>query len=73
MLPGVVIMPPGVVHIPPVPPGVACVLPLRLATSEPLTVVSGLAKHIPMEELKGKKVVVVCNMKPVSMRGKLIC
>lgn len=37
-----------------------------------LTVISGLAKHIPMEELRGKKVVVICNMKPVSMRGELI-
>ena len=36
----------------------------------PLTVISGLAKHIPMDDLKDKKVVVVCNMKPVSMRGK---
>ena len=41
------------------------------APQAPLTVISGLAKHIPMDDLKDKKVVVVCNMKPVSMRGKL--
>eukprot|EP00731_Ephydatia_muelleri_P032295 Em0023g802a len=39
-----------------------------VGTGTPLTVISGLAKHIPMDDLKDKKVVVVCNMKPVSMR-----
>jgi methionyl-tRNA synthetase len=34
-----------------------------------MQVVSGLAKHIPVEELVGKKVVVLCNLKPAKMRG----
>lgn len=33
------------------------------------TVVSGLVKFVPIEELKGRKVVVLCNLKPVKMRG----
>jgi len=33
------------------------------------TVISGLAKYIPLEELVGKKVLVLCNLKPVAMRG----
>ncbi|CAB3226702.1 unnamed protein product [Arctia plantaginis] len=33
------------------------------------TVVSGLVKFIPMEELKNKMVVILCNLKPVKMRG----
>ena len=35
----------------------------------PRTVISGLAKFIPIEELVGKKVIVVCNLKPSKMRG----
>ena len=35
----------------------------------PRTVISGLAKFIPIEKLVGKKVVVVCNLKPSKMRG----
>jgi len=33
------------------------------------TVVSGLAKYIPLDQMQGRRVVVVCNMKPISMRG----
>ncbi|OLY85251.1 tRNA-aminoacylation cofactor arc1 [Smittium mucronatum] len=36
---------------------------------EPRTVVSGLVNHIPIEEMLNKKVVLVCNLKPASMRG----
>ena len=35
----------------------------------PRQVVSGLAKHIELEALVDKKVVVVCNLKPAKMRG----
>lgn len=31
------------------------------------TVVSGLVKFVPIEELKGRKVVVLCNLKPVKV------
>ncbi|KAG7107368.1 tRNA-aminoacylation cofactor ARC1 like protein [Verticillium longisporum] len=33
------------------------------------TVCSGLNGLIPLEEMQGRKVVVVCNLKPVKMRG----
>ena len=32
--------------------------------------VSGLVGLVPLEELRGSKVIMVCNMKPVGMRGK---
>ena len=35
----------------------------------PRTIISGLAKFIPLESLIGRKVVVVCNLKPSKMRG----
>ena len=31
--------------------------------------VSGLAKYIPLEELAGRRVVIVANLKPANMRG----
>ena len=39
---------------------------------EPRTVVSGLAKFMSLEELQDRLVVVLCNLKPVSMRGNSI-
>ena len=33
------------------------------------TIISGLAKFIPIDSLIGRKVVVVCNLKPSKMRG----
>lgn len=33
------------------------------------TVVSGLVKHIPLEEMQNRKVCVLCNLKPATMRG----
>jgi len=36
----------------------------------PRTVVSGLVKFMSEEELQGRKVVVLCNLKPAKMRGK---
>ena len=41
--------------------------------TEPRTVVSGLANFMSLEELQNRLVVVVCNMKPVSMRGRCTC
>ncbi|KAG5984379.1 hypothetical protein E4U55_005054 [Claviceps digitariae] len=37
------------------------------------TVCSGLNGHIPLEQMQGRKVVVVCNLKPVKMRGIKSC
>lgn len=39
--------------------------------SGPRTVISGLVNHVPIEEMKDRKVVVLCNLKPVKMRGIL--
>ena len=35
----------------------------------PRTVVSGLVKHYPVEEMQNRRVLVVCNLKPAKMRG----
>ncbi|KAG0198737.1 G4 quadruplex nucleic acid binding protein, partial [Mortierella sp. GBA30] len=35
----------------------------------PRTVVSGLVKHIPIEEMENRWLVCVCNLKPATMRG----
>ncbi|KAF9046440.1 hypothetical protein BJ165DRAFT_1471755 [Panaeolus papilionaceus] len=35
----------------------------------PRTVVSGLVNYIPIEQMRDKYLVAVCNLKPVSMRG----
>lgn len=37
----------------------------------PRTVVSGLVKFIPIEEMQNRMVVVMCNLKPAKMRGVL--
>lgn len=37
----------------------------------PRTVISGLVKHVPIEEMKDRNVVVLCNLKPAKMRGIL--
>lgn len=36
---------------------------------QPRTVVSGLVKFIPIEEMKDRMVIVMCNLKPAKMRG----
>lgn len=46
------------------------VLKVRLGEEE-RTVVSGIAKHYQPEELIGKKVVLVANLKPTKLRGTL--
>lgn len=35
----------------------------------PRTVVSGLVRHIPIEEMQNRFVIVLCNLKPAKMRG----
>lgn len=37
----------------------------------PRTVISGLVKHVPIDEMRGRNVVVLCNLKPAKMRGIL--
>ncbi len=39
------------------------------AVLAPRTVVSGLVKFLTCEELQGRKVVILCNLKPAKMRG----
>jgi len=34
----------------------------------PRTIVSGLANHIPLEEMQGRMCTVLCNLKPAKMR-----
>lgn len=42
---------------------------IDLGEAEPRTVVSGLAKFVPIEEMLNRSVVVLCNLKPAKMRG----
>lgn len=42
---------------------------IDVGEDEPRTVISGLAGLFPLENLKDRKVVVLCNLKPVNMRG----
>ena len=44
-------------------------VPIWSSFSEPRTVVSGLAEYVPLEELQDRFVVMMCNLKPVNMRG----
>ncbi|XP_074033225.1 aaRS-interacting multifunctional protein 1 [Leptinotarsa decemlineata] len=45
------------------------VLKINCGEEKPRTVCSGLVKHIPLEELNNRIVVLLCNLKPVKMRG----
>ncbi|KAI4333090.1 hypothetical protein L6164_017938 [Bauhinia variegata] len=40
---------------------------------EPRIICSGLVKYIPLDHLQGKKVIVLCNLKPRNMRGVKSC
>ena len=42
-------------------------------TTVPRTIVSGLAKYLPLDELRDRNVIVLCNLKPMKMRGKSGC
>lgn len=36
---------------------------------KPRTVISGLVKHIPIEEMQNRRAIIMCNLKPSKMRG----
>lgn len=42
---------------------------IDVGEEQPRTVVSGLVKYIPLEEMQQRKVCVLCNLKPATMRG----
>jgi aminoacyl tRNA synthase complex-interacting multifunctional protein 1 len=42
---------------------------IDVGEAEPRTVVSGLVKHIPIEEMENRWLICVCNLKPAAMRG----
>ncbi len=42
---------------------------IDLGEEEPRTIVSGLKKYYSLEEMKNKKVIVLCNLKPAKLRG----
>lgn len=42
---------------------------IDLGEEAPRTVVSGLVNFIPFEEMQGRMVVVLCNLKAAKMRG----
>ncbi|WRX19988.1 tRNA-binding domain - like 3 [Theobroma cacao] len=42
---------------------------IDVGEAHPRTVVSGLVKYIPLEEMQNRLVCVLCNLKPATMRG----
>ncbi|CAD6191869.1 unnamed protein product [Caenorhabditis auriculariae] len=42
---------------------------IDVGEAEPRTVVSGLVKHVPLDQMQNRLVVVMCNLKPAKMRG----
>lgn len=42
---------------------------IDVGEAAPRTVVSGLVNYIPIEEMQNRKVCVLCNLKPATMRG----
>lgn len=42
---------------------------IDVGEEQPRTVVSGLVKFVPLEEMQNRLVVVLCNLKPAKMRG----
>lgn len=42
-----------------------------LAEGKTRTIVSGLVKHIPIEEMQDRIAIFMCNLKPAKMRGVL--
>ncbi|CAN6475926.1 unnamed protein product [Victoria cruziana] len=42
---------------------------IDVGEASPRTVVSGLVKHIPLKDMQNRKVCVLCNLKPATMRG----
>lgn len=42
---------------------------IECGEDKPRTVISGLVKHVPLEEMQNRMVVILCNLKPAKMRG----
>lgn len=42
---------------------------IDVGEEEPRTIVSGLVKYVPIEEMQDRKVLVLCNLKASKMRG----
>ncbi|CAN1259848.1 Probable methionine--tRNA ligase [Linum perenne] len=42
---------------------------IDVGEGQPRTIVSGLVKHVPLDELQNRKVCVLCNLKPATIRG----
>ncbi|CAD5229193.1 unnamed protein product [Bursaphelenchus okinawaensis] len=42
---------------------------IDLGEDKPRTVISGLVKHVPLDQMQNRLVVCLCNLKPVKMRG----
>uniref|UniRef100_A0AC35TK46 tRNA-binding domain-containing protein n=1 Tax=Rhabditophanes sp. KR3021 TaxID=114890 RepID=A0AC35TK46_9BILA len=42
---------------------------IDLGEDKPRTVISGLVKHIPLDQMQNRLVVCLCNLKPAKMRG----
>ncbi|KAM0748090.1 nucleic acid-binding protein [Meredithblackwellia eburnea MCA 4105] len=42
---------------------------IDVGEAEPRTVVSGLVKYVPIEQMRGKTLIAVCNLKPANLRG----
>nr|CRZ24874.1 BMA-MARS-1 [Brugia malayi] len=42
---------------------------MDVGEDKPRTVVSGLVRHVPIEQMQNRLVICVCNLKPVKMRG----
>uniref|UniRef100_A0A8C4NLP0 Aminoacyl tRNA synthetase complex interacting multifunctional protein 1a n=1 Tax=Eptatretus burgeri TaxID=7764 RepID=A0A8C4NLP0_EPTBU len=42
---------------------------IDVGEATPRTIISGLVQHIPLEQMQKRLVVVLCNLKPVKMRG----
>lgn len=42
---------------------------IDLGEVEPRTIVSGLVKYVPIEQMQNRLVAVLCNLKPAKMRG----
>jgi len=46
---------------------------IDVGDKEPRTIVSGLVNYVPIDEMKGRSVLVLCNLKPAKMRGVESC
>lgn len=44
---------------------------IDVGEANPRTIISGLVKYVPIEEMQNRMVVVLCNLKPAKMRGIL--